>query len=148
MPKPSKKHLFKLEIPFDTSEIEKFQPGKGLKVLLVDRSELRVSQIVQLGKRAEGKAVFSFTDRPQNLRVIIGPEDADEEELLGLQTLTLDLSSQEWQKTDSVKITPIRISSYYWHWWQSWCQTFTITGKVVCPDGRPVPGAKVHFERT
>lgn len=40
-------------------------------------------------------------------------------------------------------LRPVRISPYLWFWWRRWCRTFTIRGRVVCPDGSPVVGAQV-----
>src|SRR6185295_12438249 len=44
---------------------------------------------------------------------------------------------------NEVKLAPLVITPYFWHWWFFWCRTFTIRGRVLCPDGKPVPGAKV-----
>lgn len=42
-----------------------------------------------------------------------------------------------------VTLSPIRITPYYWFWWLRWCRSFTIRGRVLCPDGSAVPGAVV-----
>ena len=42
-----------------------------------------------------------------------------------------------------LQLPPLRIAPWYWFWWWRWCRTFVVRGRVVCADGRPVPGAQV-----
>src|SRR4030043_513178 len=50
--------------------------------------------------------------------------------------------SEPWRSQPDLRLV-VMIPQYYLVWWLRWCRTFTITGRVVCPDGRPVPGATV-----
>lgn len=138
-----KKGNYRLEVPLDASGIEGFKPDKGVKVGLQDRSGKVQSQVVRLDTKGQGLATFQFQERPGALRLIVGPEDASDEELPGLQTLTANVQVRHWESLNDLKLRPIRITPYYWWWWFRWCRTFTINGRVLCPDGSPVPGAVV-----
>src|SRR4029079_17886161 len=100
------------------------------------------SKVTKLDANGSGRAAFDFPANPGSLRLILGPENATDDELLSLQTIALQVPAN--RVTDGVlKLSPVIISPYYWWWWHSWCRTFTITGRVLCPDGSPVPGANV-----
>ena len=71
------------------------------------------------------------------------PASATDEELLQSQTLKLDVSGRLWTKRPQLTLQPILIAPYWWFWWLRWCREFVIRGRVVCPDGDPVPGAEV-----
>jgi hypothetical protein len=133
---------FKLEVPLDASGIKDFKPDLAIKVMLVDRKEKTYSTVTQLSKDGKGLATFEFPKNPGTLRLVLGPEKATEEELLGLQTINLDIPVHKVVGAE-LKLKPILIPPYYWDWWHWWCRTFTITGRVLCPDGSPVPGATV-----
>ena len=132
-----------LEVPLDASEIEEFTPDRPVKVAVQQSNGEVQVETVQLGDDGRGEAAFRFAEHPGRVRIIIGPEEASAEELTGLQTLTRTVSSTAWREEPRLSIEPIRISPYYWYWWRRWCRTFTIRGRVVCPDGSPVPGAEV-----
>ncbi|HEX6125307.1 MAG TPA: carboxypeptidase-like regulatory domain-containing protein [Pyrinomonadaceae bacterium] len=133
---------FKLEIPLDASGIEDFKPDMAVRVLLVDRAGKMYSQVTKLNDKGSGLATFEFRENPGSLRLLMGPESASDEELKGLQTISLQLPVN--RVTERIlRLEPVIISPYYWWWWHWWCRTFTITGRVVCPDGSPVPGANV-----
>lgn len=129
-------------IPLDASEVEDFKPEGPVKVALVDREGVVASQSVDLDARGQGQASFKLERQRGQLRVVVGPADASDEELLNLQTITREISARALRQRE-LKLAPIAISSYYWYWWRRWCRTFTITGRVLCPDGSPVPGATV-----
>lgn len=135
--------MLKLEVPLDASDVEDFKPDMQVKVVLVSGEDRVVaSQAVKLDAKGAGKAAFTLKDAPRAARVVVGPGDADDEELLHLQTISRELSVRAL-RTEALKLAPIAISSYYWWWWRRWCRTFVIRGRVVCPDGSPVPGATV-----
>ena len=133
-----------LEIPLDASSVEDFEPEGSVKVALVQGDKVLSSQETKLDAKGQGRAVFKLDKTPGSPRVIVGPGDATDDELLGLQTISRSISSRALRRVDGrLTISPIIISSYYWWWWRRWCRTFVIRGRVVCPDGSPVPGAEV-----
>lgn len=134
---------FSVEIPLDASGVQGFKPDKGVKVMLKDSKGKLYSQVTQLNEKGTGSASFGFDEYPGPLYVLVGPEDASDQELLGLQTINLTVTGRQWQGNSKLQVKPIIISAYYWWWWWRWCQSFTIVGRVVCADGSPVPGAKV-----
>lgn len=134
---------FTLEIPLDASQVKDFKPEQDLKVVIQAQDGSVTSRPASLGAKAQGSISVGFAKQPGRLRVVIGPAQATDEELLNSQTIGLDVPSRIWLKGREVTLAPIRISSYYWYWWLRWCQTYTIRGQVVCADGSPVPGAQV-----
>ena len=134
---------FTLEVPLDASGIEDAEGGQKVKVLAQARGGALLSDTVSIGPKQEAVATLAFDEHPGSVRVMIGPADAGDEELLGLQTIALDVSPRRWAQDRRLRLAPIRISPYYWHWWLRWCRTFTIEGVLRCPDGHPVPGAQV-----
>jgi hypothetical protein len=132
-----------LEIPLDASGVEDFKPDKPVKVALVSGQDTVVaSDLVKLSARGQGTAVFELDTAPRSLRIVVGPGDADDDELVRLQTISRELSPRALRQP-RLELEPVVISSYYWWWWRRWCRTFTVRGRVVCPDGSPVPGAEV-----
>ena len=79
----------------------------------------------------------------RGLTVIVGPDDATDDELIGLQTINVDVPARRWGGKQELVLPAIQITPYYWFWWLRWCRTFTIRGTLRCPDGSPVPGAVV-----
>jgi hypothetical protein len=134
---------FRLDVPLDASGIEDFKPEQPVKVLALAGDRPLASQTVKLDAKGNGTARLTLSERPGALRVIVGPHDASDEELAGLQTINVNVSARQWLGKRALQLTPILIPPYYWHWWFIWCRTFTIRGVVRCPDGSPVPGAKV-----
>ena len=134
---------FSLTIPLDGSGIEEIKTGTAVKIIAKDREDKVYAQTVKIGANKKAEATFRFPRHPGPLRVVMGPSDATDEELLGLQTLSFDVSTRHWAGKAALKLVPVRIPPYYWHWWLRWCRTFTIRGQVVCPDGSPVPAAEV-----
>jgi hypothetical protein len=130
-----------ISIPLDASGVEGFEPGP-VKVALVGSRGTIQSQIVKLDGKGQGAATFSLKQATGTLRVLVGPEDASDEELPQLQTISREISARALRGRE-LKLSPLVISDFYWHWWRRWCRTFTITGRVVCADGSPVPGANV-----
>jgi hypothetical protein len=134
---------FRLDVPLDASGIEDFKPEQPVKVLALAGDRPLASQTVKLDAKGHGTARLTLSERPGALRVIVGPHDASDEELAGLQTINVNVSARQWLGKRELQLTPVLIPPYYWHWWFIWCRTFTIRGVVRCPDGSPVPGAKV-----
>lgn len=133
---------FGLEVALDASSVEDFKPEGSVKVALVASDGKVTSKVTNLNTKGQGSVSFGFERPPGSLQVIVGPGDASDQEIVGLQTITHTVSASVWGEQSSLKL-PVTISAYYWYWWRRWCRIFTITGRVVCPDGSPVPGAVV-----
>ena len=143
MTEQKQKGQFKLIVPLDASGIEDFKPEQEPKVVVKDRKGTLHSQKVKLDNKGHGAATFTFDESPGEVGVFIGPAEASDEEMIGLQTISFNVSTRKWAEKPELKLPPFQIPPYYWHWWLRWCRTFTIRGRVVCADGSPVPGAKV-----
>ena len=142
---PRKAGSFRLEIPLDASSVEDFRSEVPVKVALV-RGEDKViaATTVKLDAKGQGVAAFALDQAPAGVRIVVGPGDADDEDLPHLQTISRELSARAVRAGGAaLKLAPIAITSYYWLWWRRWCRTFVIRGRLVCPDGSPVPGAEV-----
>jgi hypothetical protein len=134
---------FTLVVPLDASGVADFKPERGLKVAIVgEKGKVISSEKVKFDDKGRADVRFSFPSPPGNVRVLVGPDDADDDEILGLQTLGVSVSAAMFRES-LVKLTPVRITDFYWHHWLRWCRVYTIRGRVVCPDGSPVPGAQV-----
>lgn len=132
----------RLVVPLDAAGVEGFTPDQRLKVVFVGADDVVRAETVALGKDGRGSVTFAL-DRPLSGRVLVGPADASDDDLQGMQTLAADVGVRAWRQAAELTLAPIVISSYYWHWWPRWCRRFTIRGRVVCPDGNPVPYAQV-----
>ncbi len=134
---------FTLEVPLDASGIEGFKPEQPVKVAVVAHDRPVASAVIKLDAKGQGSARLALKELPRGARVIVGPPDATDEELAGLQTISVNVPLGQWAGKNALKLLPIRIHPYYWYWWLRWCRWFTVRGLVVCPDGTPVPGANV-----
>lgn len=132
-----------LRIPLDASEVPDFKPDQAVKVVVQDQTGTLRSRTVQLDDRGRGVAEFELDPPPKSLRVALGPENAPDEDVPGLQTLAFDVPARELAAGRDLKLQPVKITPFYWLWWRRWCRTFVINGRVLCPDGQPAPGAQV-----
>ena len=80
---------FKLDIPLDASQVEEFKPEQELKVLVQQSDGSQQVQTVRLNAKGQGSAAFTFAEQPGSLQVVVGPGTASDEELLGMQTISL-----------------------------------------------------------
>lgn len=117
--------------------------GRVAKVLLQGTLESHPAAEVRFDKSGHGEAVFNLARRPTNLRVLVGPHDASDEELAALQTLSFEIPVHSWKEPAELRLNPYPIPPYWWDRWRYWCREFTISGRVVCADQSPVPGATV-----
>lgn len=138
-----KKGGYTRTLPLDASQVDSFTPEQGIRVAVRNREGRVDSKVVRLNQKGQGEVEMLFKEPPGTLQIALGPEDASEEDLFALQTLRLTVSSRQWRNEPRLRLSPVHIPAYHWHWWLRWCRTFTVHGRVVCPDGSPVPGAKV-----
>jgi len=119
--------------------------------------EARSQQKVKVGVRASSgkirsqivaitaeKLELKFAADARGADVAVGPADASDEDLFRLQTITRRVSSASWLKLTTLVLPPLVITPFYWLFWLRWCRDFVIHGRVLCPDGTPVPGAVVQ----
>ncbi|HEY3001510.1 MAG TPA: hypothetical protein VGJ44_04105 [Kribbellaceae bacterium] len=130
-----------LEVPLDASAVGKGE-AQELRVIAVRKEGTAAAATATVRPGGAQSVALSFDAHPGAVRVLVGPGNATDEELIGSQTIAVDVPSRVWDGPKAV-IDPVRISPYYWHWWPFWCREFVVRGRVVCADGSPVPGAEV-----
>lgn len=131
-----------LQVPLDASGVDEFEPGKPVKVVVKTQDGELHAKTVKLNQNGTGMAKFAFKEKPGSAVVMVGPDNASDEEMEGLRTLRVNVSPRLWREKE-LKLRPVIITPYYWRWWLIWCRTFTIRGRVECADGTGVPGANV-----
>src|SRR5215204_1331469 len=104
---------FKLEIPIDASTVEDFKPDLAVRALIVNRAGKTYSKATKLDNNGSALVAFDFPDNPGSLRLILGPESASDEELLNLQTISLQVPLNR-AAGGALRLPPIIISPYYW----------------------------------
>lgn len=135
--------MARLTVPLEAVGIDGLDPRQPIKVVLASAGRPIASRTVTLESKGCGAVSFDFDRAATGLRVIVGPADATDEEMLALQTLGVDVPLRRFLGKEELAIAPLRITPYYWFWWLRWCRTFTVRGRVLCSDGSPVPGAVV-----
>lgn len=131
----------KIRIPVDLSTVEDLQSGQKVRVAIRDAQGKLHSKLVS-PRRGRANAEFELDERPASLQVLVGPGDVEEDELEQLDVLQRNLTLSHLQG-DVLEVEPIRVTPVLWRRWLSWCRTFTVTGRVICPGGGAVPGAQV-----
>ena len=134
--------VYRLVVPLDAQGVEEFSADQPVKVLARYSGGRVASAPVKFDRSGRGTATFTFEGHPGLVQLVVGPGDASDEELEGLQTLTQQVPRRLWDGGE-LTLPALRVPSYWWSWWRRWCRTFTVRGRVVCPDGSPVPGAEV-----
>jgi hypothetical protein len=118
--------MARITIPLDASGIDNLDTKQPVKVLLTSDGKALASKVVALDEKGQALLSLDVDGRAPGLRVIVGPADASDDDLLGLQTLAVDVPSRRWLGRDELVIPALRITPYYWFWWLRWCRTFTI----------------------
>ena len=134
--------VFSLQVPLDASQVKNIDTARAVKVVAYGAG-LMLEQTVQFNDRGQASASFTFDQNPGALNIALGPGNASAEDLQHMQTISVNVPASSWSGARRVTISPVSISPYFWRWWWRWCQTYTITGRVLCPDGSPVAGATV-----
>jgi hypothetical protein len=93
-----------LEVPLDASGIEGFVPDREVKVLVLGEGVPARSATVQLDTQGKGSARFAFDGRPVALQVYVGPADAADDELPGLQTIAHRVAARRWTGAARLKL--------------------------------------------
>jgi hypothetical protein len=135
---------FQLVIPLDASGVKEFTPDQEVKVVIQLKDRSIIEQVGKFDAEKKAEIVFGFKEIPSAVCAILGPAEATANELLKMDTLRINVPPRLWIRQTRVVLPPVRIAPYYWNWWRIWCKTFTIRGRVICPDGRPIPGATVN----
>ncbi len=133
---------FELFVPLDASAVGGDGQVAEVQVLARTKAGATYAQTVKLSPKQTALAKLQFESKPAAVTLYVGPAGASPEQLQGMQTITRTLSLAQVAKPQ-LKLPAISIGTYYWRWWLYRCRRFTIRGRVVCPDGSPVPGAKV-----
>jgi hypothetical protein len=134
---------FSLTIPLDASGIEGFSTDQKIKVVAIRQDGKTYEQLVQFTSEGKAEVVFGFTDEPGAVRLMLGPAEATAQEILKTDTLLKEVPARQLRAQHKLMLPILKISPYYWLLWKKWCRTYTIHGRVVCANGRPVPGATV-----
>ena len=131
-----------LIIPIDASQVPANERGKQRVKVAVQEGNKTRSQIVAV---EAGKAEVKLeVDPKQPLSLAIGPENASDEDIFHLQTLTASVSPRQWPTQGTLSLPAFVLTPVWWRFWLFWCRNFDIEGRVVCADGSPVPGAEVR----
>jgi len=134
---------FVLKVPLDHSELTDLAGDDKIKVVARAADGTTSSTTVTVGGRQASEAELSFNANPGRLKVAIGPADADDHQILDAETLGINVPARMWEDLKRLEVAPIKIGPFHWGWWKRWCRTITIKGRLVCPDGRGVPGATI-----
>jgi hypothetical protein len=131
-----------LVIPVDASQVAQGD-RKQQKVRIAYRQGKAVkSQVIAV---ESGKAEIKLdVDPKQTTAIAVGPESASQDDLFNMQTLTVNVTPTQWAGNKTLTLSPVLITPRWWGLWLIWCREFTVTGRVVCADGSPVPGAQVQ----
>lgn len=131
-----------LHVPLDATSVEEFDAKRPVKVVVKTQDGKFHSKTTKLDQSRKGEVLFTFKENPGASLVMIGPDNATDEEMEGIQTLRVNVSTRQWKKKE-ITLTPVLITPHYWHWWLIWCRKFVLRGRVQCANGKGVPGARV-----
>ena len=133
--------MSKLVIPLDVSQVtDKDREQQKVKVAAKIGDKI-VSQVVSV---KSGKAEVTLdVDGSKPLSLAVGPDNVSDQEIFNFQTLTTNVNPAQWANKATLKLPPFIVTRPWWDIWLRWCRTFVIHGRIICPDGSPVPGAQV-----
>ena len=134
---------FVLKVPLDHRELTDLTRSDRVKVVARASDGSTSSTTVTVGGRDASEAELTFKDNPGRLKVALGPAEADDNQILDADTLAISVPARMWEDLSKLTVAPIKIGLFHWGWWKRWCRTITIKGRLVCPDGRGVPGATI-----
>ncbi len=134
---------FVLKVPLDHRDLTGLARDDKVKVVARAADGSTSSTTVTVGGREASEAELTFRTNPGRLKVALGPADADDHQILDAETLGISVPARMWEDLKKITVAPIKIGPFHWGWWKRWCRTITIKGRLVCPDGRGVPGARI-----
>ena len=134
---------FVLKVPLDPRELTGLARTDKVKVVGRAADGHTESSIIIVGGKNAATAELTFPAQPGRVKVAVGPADADDNQILAADTLGINVPARMWEDLKQLTVAPIRIGAFHWGWWKRWCRTITIKGRLVCADGRGVPGAKI-----
>ena len=92
-----------------------------------------------------GKAAIKFeVDPKQSPPSRWARRTPTDEDMFHLQTLTAERLAEPVGQQDHARAAGLALTPKWWSLWLTWCRKFIISGRVLCADGSPVPGAEVH----
>ena len=134
---------FVLKVPLDSRELTGLTRSDKVKVVGRTADGRTDSSIIVVGGKDAATAQLTFPGQPGRVKVALGPADADDNQILDADTLGINVPARMWEDLKQLTVAPIKIGPFHWGWWKRWCRTIRIKGRLVCPDGRGVPGATI-----
>ena len=132
-----------LDVSLDLRSIADKHTDDRVKVVAEAADHRVVSTEISVGELEAGPVRLRFDEHPGAVRVAVGPVEAEDRHILDGDTVRTTVPSSMWSDLTKINIKPLVVGPWYWGWWKQWCRTITVEGRLVCPDGRPVPGATV-----
>ena len=83
--------MARLTLPLDATVIEARDRKQPVRALLTAGGKPVASQLLEFDPQGMAYARFELTETAGALRIVVGPPDASEDELVGLQTLGIDV---------------------------------------------------------
>ena len=134
---------YTLSVPLDGTALTHTEEDGPVKVVAQGADGAVTSTEVDLRGKTEVTATLRFDQHPGTVKIAVGPATATDDHILTADTLTARVPGRVWLDTRKLTLAPIKIGPWYWGWWRRWCRTITVRGRLICPDGSPVPGAEV-----
>jgi len=141
----SRKHT--LNTNLDLSNVKDADTTRSIKVAAVRDGKILESKVIKLSEVENISSIpieiEYFTgerEKPLGVNLVAGP-DVPEKDFLAASNYSRWISPKAGWKDFTNKVPNVVIPDTIFKW--LWCHTYTIRGKVVCPDGNPVPGATV-----
>ena len=134
--------MSKLVIPIDVSQVTDTDRGQQKVKVAAKVGDKIVSQVIAV--KGDATEVTLDVDASKPLSLAVGPDTVSDQEIFNFQTLTATVNPVQWANKQTLKLPPIIVTRPWWDLWLRWCRTFVIQGRVICPDGSPVPGAEVR----
>lgn len=131
----------RISIPVDLHDIDDLTADDRVRVVARTRDGTIVSTDAAAADLSDAPVELELPDDPGRVTIVVGPIDADPELLLEAETPGITIPAHRWR--EDLSIEPIRIGPWHWGRWRRWCRTIVVRGRLVCPDGSPVPGAEV-----